>query len=360
MLGRVALLDTGPRISTAHNFGLAPPLEHWEDFVEFESTPFALFDPAGDLVCDGLLSDCVAGVREVETHAMVRAVVAQDPRARARVEPTATGSAVPKEATLLERDYGPYRIHSDAPFAQAFSNYTLRIRESPPARISALSKQALFWLKVNGGTSNVIVLHVRRGDKASLPGLNASTSPANILKILHALALPGTATVYIMTNEWHKPFFDAVRKEYTVFQWDDIPSLRALLATCPLPDDGRPASPSLHDEDDLLPAAATARPVCDSITLYSVEEMLMTLVQPSRRVVTFLDDVDFRWRPGNMVPYLHPAGEWAPPTHRRWCKRIGEPCTFHSHCCSARCRRGGDGQPLQCFEWYPSPQLVQS
>jgi hypothetical protein len=143
--------------------------------------------------------------------------------------------------------------------------------------------------------------------------------------VLGALAPPGAATVYIMTNEWQGSFFDAVRAKYTVFQWRDIPDLRALGASCPISendlgvvgarsrravgrdggDGGEGGDANMefaksldhasHDTDDLFsPTTTEESEGCDSITLYSVEETLRSLVPPSRRIVTFEDDLDFR------------------------------------------------------------------
>lgn len=124
-----------------------------------------------------------------------------------------------------------------------------------------------------------------------------------------------------MTNEWQGSFFDAVRAKYTVFQWRDIPDLRALGVSCTFSEndlgvvgarlrraDGRDGdggdvdsqfAKSLdhtsHDTDDLFsPTTTEESEGCDSITLYSVEETLRSLVPPSRRIVTFEDDLDFR------------------------------------------------------------------
>jgi hypothetical protein len=356
------LLDRGPRITPLHNFGITPPRERWEDYLDLESTPFALFNPEGRLVCDGILADCVASASETEIHSEVQSLVAATPSARFDIGSEVLG--VPGKPTLLVRDYGDYAVHANTPFAHHWQNYTLRLREAPSARIANLSRQALFWLKVNGGVSNIIVLHVRRGDKilgdSLVNGLNESTAPRNILKVLKTMAVPGTATVYIMTNEWDQTFFDEIRAEYTVFQWDDIPSLRSLIAKCPLPRSREPTATSASsDTDDLVVSErSVSAGGCDSITLYSVEEALMGLVTPSHRVMTFENDIDYRWRSGGAVAFLHPVGGWSARTERKWCKRLGETCLFHSNCCSGRCRRRGDGEPLQCFDWYPSPVLI--
>ena len=66
-----------------------------------------------------------------------------------------------------------------------------------------------------------------------------------------------------------------------------------------------------------------------------------------------------RWRPSGLTPFLHPSGKWTPPEQHKWCKRIGDPCLFHSHCCSVRCRRDGVGTNQTCHEWYPSPHIHQ-
>ena len=115
--------------------------------------------------------------------------------------------------------------------------------------------------------------------------------------LLGALAQPGAATVYIMSNEWRASFFDAVRAKYTVFQWSDIPDLKALGASCPPWKGTRTQSgrKDTHDTDDLFaPASKPDVDRCDSITLYGAEETLRSLVPPTRRVATFEKDTDFR------------------------------------------------------------------
>jgi hypothetical protein len=62
LLGRVVILDEGPRIAVAHNFGVHAPRRRWADFIDLEASPFALFDTDGvshtDGCCTGVLRSC--------------------------------------------------------------------------------------------------------------------------------------------------------------------------------------------------------------------------------------------------------------------------------------------------------------
>ena len=364
ILGRLGLLDRGPRISASHNLNIPPPFDRWVDYIDLKRTPFALFNPNGSLICDGIFEDCIVTTTERDIHDAVNTLVTTSPNALKVVSDHETDARTLHVPLVLKRDYGTNIQHREAVFAKDMSAYTLRHPPfAPPLRIRMLSSQVLFWLRANGGNSKIVMVHVRRGDKVKISsssevsGLAASTAPANILRVLQHIAVPGSATVYIMTNEWDSSHFDALRANYTVFQWNDIPALRHLMVGCPVPDT------SAHDTDDtvsggaVMPADAPA--VCDSLTLYSVEEMLMSLVPHLQRVVTFADDIGYRWKDGGLA-FLHPVGAWQPPQRGKWCKTIGQECEFHTHCCSGRCRTDGQGKSLRCFDWFPKPVLLDN
>jgi|MDSY01.2.fsa_nt_gb hypothetical protein len=67
-------------------------------------------------------------------------------------------------------------------------------------------------------------MHVRRGDKLTwkqCPGLNKATQPHNLKKILFKNIAKGE-TVYIMSNEPKKGFFNELKKDYSILTFRDF------------------------------------------------------------------------------------------------------------------------------------------
>lgn len=74
-------------------------------------------------------------------------------------------------------------------------------------------------------------IHVRRGDKLKLPAyphLDEDTQPERILEILTKYVPKGT-TVYILTNEKDKKYFDLLRSKYDILQYTNFPILKQLV-----------------------------------------------------------------------------------------------------------------------------------
>ena len=223
----------------------------------------------------------------------------------------------------------------------------MRINLEVPRPIRKAAADALFWLREQGDGTGVVGLHVRRGDKVRggassvVEGLAESTSVPSILRLLEVVAPKAGTVIYIMTNEWDPGFFEPLQEHYRLFLAKDVPMFRRLLAGCPnLP-------PGLeHNASDK----------CETIALYLMEETLLELLPVQHRVVTFKDRIPNRWRRSQRMPYLHPAGEWAPPTTRKWCKQRGERCYYHTNCCDQMCQFPiGEAVDVagKCIAYYP-------
>ena len=336
-LGRLLVLGSGPRLDTSHNLGVKPTLSRWEDYLSLPDTRFALFDKQNQGLCSGVLADCVVAIR---------AVPAGYGGAPKRYDDIADISANDPTAVVV-RDYGNETQHVNARFAVRWLGFTLRIRPEVPRPISEAAAAALFWLRGQGDGNGVVGLHVRRGDKvigggsSVVAGLAESTSVQSILRLLEVVAPEAGTVIYIMTNEWNPGFFEPLQEHYRLFLAKDVPMFRRLLAGCP----------------NLPPGVEhNASDQCETIALYSIEETLLELLPVEHRVVTFKDRIPNRWRRSQRMPYLHPTGEWAPPTTRKWCKPRGERCYYHTHCCSRNCQFPvGEAIDIagKCIAYYP-------
>jgi len=74
-------------------------------------------------------------------------------------------------------------------------------------------------------------MHVRRGDKLTekpYPNLDRDTRPEKILETLSGM-LPKGSTIYIMTNETDRHYFDSLTKHYHILQYFDFPELKGLI-----------------------------------------------------------------------------------------------------------------------------------
>ena len=334
-----------PKLNVEHNFGRAITLDDWEDYVDLETSTVVIKDistPAPTVVCEAVLADCVVGKRELQglLQAMKRLEMKQPGQWRPQIVDMVALTPVDSDSIMLQRHPGKAAIYNNMAYADAIrEKFTSNVTLARSLRTRRTAKAILRAMKRRRDT--IVVAHVRRGDKlsggAAVRGLDESTSAPNILRVLHLVAPPSTTVMYIMTNEWNSYHFDPVRTEYDVTLWFDFRELRDLLSGCQIP---------------FYPWAADK--ACESLLAYQIEEEMMELVHPSRRVVTFASDGNYQWRHFNRAPYLHPAGEFMPPTTRQWCKTVGQPCKFAVHCCSLRCEAAAVGK--MCEEWQPPPR----
>jgi hypothetical protein len=338
---------SSPQFDLIHNFGQQITKTHWEDYLSLSSSTIVIEDRTTGLtptvVCKAALADCV--VSRNESNAIIEVIN----RLGATQPVLWQAQIVPKDAPTLEsqsilflRAPEDTRLYGTLPFAKDLDlKYAVNLTLVRPDSTRKMAKDILSTMQHK--QAEVVVAHVRRGDKVAGPtavkGLDESTSSDNIISVLHQVA-PPSSTVYIMTNEWKSYFFDPVRAQYTVLMWSDFKPLRDLMSGCPIP---------------FYPwAAANA---CESLVGYQVEEELMDLIHPSKRIVTFYSEADYHYRHFHRAPYLHPVGEFSPPTTRQWCKANGESCKYVVHCCSLRCEEmvPGSSWSRVCMDWEPPP-----
>lgn len=333
-----------PKLNTDHNFGRDITLNSWEDYVDLGTSTVVIEDvstPTPTIVCEAFLADCVIGRGEQQglLQAMKRLEMKQPAEWHPQVVGVAALTPLDSPSIMLQRHPAETAIYSNMPYADALTQkYTSNVTLARSLRTRRTAKAVFRAMRRR--REKIVVAHVRRGDKltggTAVQGLDESTSSQNILRVLHLVSPPSKTAIYIMTNEWNSYHFDPVRKEYDVTFWFDFKDLRDLLSGCQIP---------------FYPWAADK--ACESLLAYQIEEEMMELVHPSKRIVTFASDGNYQWRHFNRAPYLHPVGEFMPPTTRQWCKAVGQPCKFAVHCCSLRCETAAIGKI--CEEWRPPP-----
>lgn len=100
---------------------------------------------------------------------------------------------------------------------------TLSTLIRPSASVLAMAHQVLPQLQ------DYYVVHVRRTDMLRLPwwkfpGLDKGTRPIAIRKRI-AKWIPTSSTLYIMTDEYKKGFFDSLKKHYRILTFGDFEEL---------------------------------------------------------------------------------------------------------------------------------------
>lgn len=212
--GRLLYLDDGPLIdSQRHNFG--KPVSHpWTKFYNFSSTTFALFGDDQEVLCSGIISDCIFDSSAVmqdtrlDEYAQILSQSHLNPYVRIPAKDCVWSYT---KYPIVIRDYEAYIQPSVIPGAECISNLTFRMSLDAALQIKKTAADILFEMKIRGERRNVVGIHVRRGDKvvgqSSVPHLNESTSSQNILRVVEKIAEKGTASLYVQTNEWDRHHF---------------------------------------------------------------------------------------------------------------------------------------------------------